>query len=63
MPAAQTLFIMKSTMAPFLRLMNLESWPPISKMVSTVGSMAAAAVAWAVISFRTTSAPMKSPVR
>ncbi len=44
MPAAQTLFIMKSTMAPLLRLMNLESWPPISKMVSTSGSMAAAAV-------------------
>ncbi len=37
MPAAQTLFIMKSTMAPCFRLMNLESWPPISKMVSTVG--------------------------
>jgi hypothetical protein len=43
--------------------MNLESWPPISKMVSTWGLMAAAAVACAVISFRTTSAPMKSPVR
>ena len=37
MPAAQTLFIMKSTTAPLDRLMYLESWPPISKMVSTSG--------------------------
>ena len=62
-PAAQTLFIIKSTMAPFFREMYLLSWPPISKMVSTSGSMAAEAVAWAVISLRTTSAPIKAPVR
>ena len=36
--------------------MYFESCPPISKIVSTAGSMAAAAVACAVISFRTTSA-------
>src|SRR5512147_2146834 len=38
-PAAQALFISKSTTAPFARLMNLESCPPISKMVSTEGSI------------------------
>ncbi len=57
-PAAQTLFISKSTTAPRFRLMYLESWPPISKIVSTSGSRWTAAVACAVISFRTTSAPM-----
>ncbi len=62
-PAAQALFISKSTTAPSLRLMNFESCPPISKIVSTNGSMAAAAVACAVISFLTTSAPIISPVR
>jgi len=62
-PAAQTLFIAKSTTAPLSMLMYLESWPPISKIVSTSLRMNAAPVAWAVISFLTMSAPMKSPVR
>jgi len=62
-PAAQTLFISKSTTVPLSMLMYLESWPPISKTVSTVGSRSMAAVAWAVISLRTTSAPANSPVR
>ena len=42
--------------------MNLESCPPISKTVSTCGSAAAAARAWAVISSRTMSAPMSLPM-
>ena len=58
-PAAQALFISKSTMTPLSMLIYLESWPPISKMVSTSGSISIAASAWAVISFRTRSAPMK----
>ena len=62
-PAAQTLFISKSTTTPWSSVMYLESWPPISKIVSTSGSKNAAAVACAVISLRMTSAPMKSPVR
>ena len=62
-PAAQTLFISKSTTTPVLERMNLESWPPISKIVSTSGSKKTAAVAWAVISLWIVSAPMKSPVR
>src|SRR3990172_3230715 len=62
-PAAQALFISKSTTAPFRRLINLASCPPISNIVSTDGSITAAATAWAVISFRTTSAPIMSPVR
>lgn len=43
--------------------MYFESWPPISNIVSTSGSISAAALAWAVISFLTTSAPMKSAIR
>ncbi len=62
-PAAQTLFISKSTTTPSLRAMYLESCPPISNMVSTSGSISAAAVACAVISFLMMSAPMKSPER
>jgi len=62
-PAAQTLFIVKSTTTPLSMLMNFESCPPISKIVSTVGSRYIAPVAWAVISFLTTSAPMKSAMR
>ncbi len=62
-PAAQTLFISKSTTTPFFNAIYFESWPPISNIVSTVGSMTAAAVAWAVISFRIISAPTKSPIR
>jgi|GEM_PF-5656193 len=61
-PAAQALFISKSTITPSFRAMNFESWPPISKMVSTLGSMCTAARAWAVISFLTTSAPVKSAI-
>ncbi len=34
-PAAQASFIAKSTTTPSSRLMNFESCPPISKMVST----------------------------
>ena len=34
-PAAQASFMAKSTTTPFSMEMNLESWPPISKMVST----------------------------
>ena len=41
-PAAQASFMAKSTTMPSCRLMNLESWPPISKMVSTCRSMLAA---------------------
>ena len=33
-PAAQASFMAKSTTMPSCRLMNLESWPPISKIVS-----------------------------
>ncbi len=62
-PAAQTLFISKSTTTPSFKAMNLESCPPISNIVSTCGSISAAAVACAVISFLTMSAPMKSPDR
>jgi len=62
-PAAQTLFISKSMTVPSRTTMNLESWPPISKTVSTSGSKAMAAIACAVISFLMTSAPMKSPTR
>ena len=41
-PAAQASFMAKSTTMPSCRLMNLESWPPISKMVSTCRAMRAA---------------------
>ena len=34
-PAAQASFMAKSTTTPFSMEMNLESWPPISKIVST----------------------------
>jgi hypothetical protein len=61
-PAAHTLFISKSTMTPSSMEMYFESCPPISKIVSTAGSMKAAAVAWAVISFFTMSALTKSAI-
>ncbi|GBE01407.1 hypothetical protein BMS3Abin08_00836 [bacterium BMS3Abin08] len=61
-PAAHALFISKSTITPSLREIYLESWPPISKIVSTSGSIKAEAVAWAVISFLTISAPTKSAI-
>jgi len=62
-PAAQTLFMVKSTTAPFSSETYLASCPPISKMVSTRGSACTAPRAWVVISLRTASAPMDSPVR
>jgi len=43
-PAAQTLFISKSTTTPLSTLIYFESCPPISKIVSTLGSMWMAAV-------------------
>ena len=61
-PAAQTLFIWKSTTRPSRTLTYLESWPPISKTVSTCGSAATAPRAWQVISSRTMSAPTNSPI-
>jgi len=62
-PAAQAWFIVKSTTTPFSSDMYLLSWPPISNIVSTFGLTIAAPIAWAVISFMTISAPIKSPVR
>lgn len=62
-PAAQILFIWKSTTLPFFRLMYLLSCPPISKTVSTSGTQCAAPFACAVISSRTASAPMRLPTR
>ena len=62
-PAAQILFIWKSTTSPFFRLMYLLSCPPISKTVSTSGTQCAAPFACAVISSRTASAPMRLPMR
>ena len=59
--------MVKSTTTPFSREMNLESCPPISKMVSTRLPAEAvqtwtAPVLWAVISSLTTSAPTNSPI-
>ena len=62
-PAAHILFISKSTTTPFSRLIYLESWPPISKIVSTSLSISPAAVACAVISLMIISAPTRSPIR
>ncbi len=60
-PAAQASFMAKSTTMPSCREMNFESWPPISKIVSTVRpicrAMKSAPVLWAVISSVTRSAP------
>ncbi len=65
MPAAHASFMAKSTTTPSWRLMNLLSWPPISKMVSTrlsiLRPMKSAPVLWAVISSVTVSAPVSSP--
>ena len=36
-PAAQTLFMMERVTRPSRRVVNFESWPPISMMVSTWG--------------------------
>ena len=49
-PAAQTLFMVKSTTTVLSMLIYFESCPPISKIVSTVGSRWIAPRAWAVIS-------------
>ena len=60
MPALQTRFMSASTTRPFSTLMNLASWPPIStieRLRPPSGSSAAAAVAWATISFWTVSRP------
>ncbi len=66
-PAAQASFMAKSTTTPFSMAMNLESCPPISKMVSTgsptmVVLTYMAPVLWAVISSFTVSAPTSSPM-
>ncbi|GBE36378.1 hypothetical protein BMS3Bbin07_00525 [bacterium BMS3Bbin07] len=61
-PAAHALFISKSTIMPSRRDIYFESCPPISKIVSTSGSIKTAAVACAVISFFTISAPTKSAI-
>ena len=60
-PAAQTLFMSKSTACRSSRRMYLASCPPISKIVSTSGSAAIAPRACAVISSMTRSAARKSP--
>ena len=66
-PAAQASFMAKSTTTPFSMEMNLESCPPISKMVST-GSPPSVLLMWmapvlcAVISSLTTSAPTNSAI-
>ncbi len=60
-PAAHTLFMSKSSGLAFSSQMYLESCPPISKTVSTLGSRCTAARACAVISSITRSARMKSP--
>ena len=65
-PAAQASFMVKSTTMPSCRLMNLLSWPPISKIVShclpSLRPMKSAPVLWAVISSVMVSAPMSSPI-
>src|ERR1035441_3251526 len=66
-PAAQASFMAKSTTTPFSMEMNFESWPPISKIVST-GSPPSVLLMWiapvlcAVISSFTTSAPTNSAI-
>ena len=62
-PAAHILFMAKSTTTPFLRLINFESCPPISKIVSTSLLIFKAPCAWAVISFKMTSAPNFFPIK
>ena len=62
-PAAQILFIMKSTTSPSLREIYLESCPPISKTVSASGFQNDAHFAWAVISSFMLSAPIIRPIR
>ncbi len=56
-PAEQASFMAASTTRPPSRRMNLASWPPISKMVSTRSSQATAPAAWAAISFSTHTLP------
>lgn len=61
-PAAQTLFISKSTTPPSApTLINFASWPPISMTVSAAGDPWRAPLAWAVISSITRSAPAACP--
>ena len=47
---------------PSRRRMYFESWPPISKIVSTSGSSVSAPAAWAVISLMIASAPRSMPI-
>ncbi len=61
-PAAQTLFMTERVTRPSRRVVNFESWPPISMMVSTSGCSSTAARAWAVISSRMRSAPRILPM-
>jgi hypothetical protein len=61
-PEAHTVFMAQKVTAPSLRVVNLESWPPISMMVSTAGLISLAARAWAVISSITRSAPIMAPM-
>ena len=65
-PAAHASFMAKSTTMPSCRLMNLLSWPPISKIVShclpILRPMKSAPVLWAVISSVMMSAPVSSPM-
>ncbi len=62
-PAAQILFMAKSLIPPSLTETNLESWPPISMIVSTSGQAYRAPRSWQVISLVTTSAPSSLPAR
>ncbi|OPZ23968.1 MAG: hypothetical protein BWZ01_03010 [Deltaproteobacteria bacterium ADurb.BinA179] len=61
-PAAQTVFMTEKVTRPLFRVVNFESCPPISMIVSTSGFSAAAAFAWADISSTTVSAPMIFPI-
>ncbi|OQA08171.1 MAG: hypothetical protein BWY66_01108 [bacterium ADurb.Bin374] len=56
-PAAQTLFMRKSTTKAWLSDVYFASWPPSSKIVSTSGRNWVVPRAWAVTSFTTSSAP------
>src|SRR3970040_492820 len=67
-PAAHASFIVKSTTTPSSTRMNLESCPPISKIVSTaspvrVRATCTAPVLWAVISSWMASAPTSYAIR
>jgi len=61
-PAAHTLFICEKITLPFFIMVNFESCPPISIIVSTSGCNVHAAFACAVISSRIQSAPISVPI-